>query len=97
MVINDNLLNKLERLSHLEIESEKRAGIEKELTEILSFIENLSELETDKLPNKFIMLEDVKSHLREDLKDSDETVGQSIVKNSPRSENNFFVVSKIIE
>jgi len=97
MKIDDTLLNKLEKLSHLEIESEKRVGIERELSEILNFIENLSELDTDKYPSKFMMLDDVKSHLREDVKNLDETVGTSIVANSPKSEDNFFVVSKIIE
>jgi len=97
MVIDDSLLNKLEKLSNLKIESEKRVGIEKELTEILNFIENLGELNTDSFPSKFNMLKDSKAYLRDDIKSSDESVGKSIVSNSPKSEDNFFVVSKIIE
>ena len=97
MVIDNSLLNKLEKLSYLEIESEKRDEIEKELTEILNFIENLSELNTDNLPSKFIMLENSKSTLRDDVVNCDESIGKSIIANSPKSEDNFFVVSKIIE
>jgi aspartyl-tRNA(Asn)/glutamyl-tRNA(Gln) amidotransferase subunit C len=97
MVIDDALLSKLEKLSYLEIESEKRAGIEKELTEILNFTENLKELNTDEFESKFTMIEGAKAYLREDIVNSDEEIGKSIVKNSPKSEDNFFVVSKIIE
>jgi aspartyl-tRNA(Asn)/glutamyl-tRNA(Gln) amidotransferase subunit C len=96
MLIDENILSKLEKLSYLEIEAEKRAGIEHEITEILSFVENLNELNTDNLPSKFVML-DIEAHLREDIKNVDIQVNQKIIKNSPKSEDNFFVVSKIIE
>jgi Asp-tRNA(Asn)/Glu-tRNA(Gln) amidotransferase C subunit len=40
---------------------------------------------------------DIEAHLREDIKNVDIQVNQKIIKNSPKSEDNFFVVSKIIE
>lgn len=96
MVIDDGLLSRLEKLSYLEIVSEKREGIENELSEILSFVENLNELDTVQFPSKFVM-RDVHAHLREDVKSVDREINESIVKNSPQSEDNFFVVPKIIE
>lgn len=97
MLIDKNILNKLEKLSHIEIESDKKAGLEKEISEILNFVENLKELNTDDLPSKFVMLENAKAYLREDKSKISEKVGKSIISNSPRSEENFFVVPKIIE
>jgi aspartyl-tRNA(Asn)/glutamyl-tRNA(Gln) amidotransferase subunit C len=97
MVIDNTLLSKLEKLSYLEIASEKRTIIEKELSEILNFVENLKELETDEFESKFTMLKDAKAYLREDIVSQDEEIGKSIISNSPRSEDNFFVVPKIIE
>jgi len=97
MIIDNTLLTKLEKLSYLKIENDKRESIEKELSEILNFVENLKELETDEFESKFTMLKDAKAYLREDVVSQDEEIGKSIISNSPRSEDNFFVVPKIIE
>jgi aspartyl-tRNA(Asn)/glutamyl-tRNA(Gln) amidotransferase subunit C len=96
MVIDDKLLEKLEKLSYLEIEESKREGIERELTQILNFVENLNGVDTDGLPDKFVM-RDIEAHLREDTPVRGAEVSDSILKNSPQSEDNFFVVPKIIE
>jgi len=96
MVIDDKLLSKLEKLSYLEIEPEKREEIKSELSEILNFVENLNELDISNLPSKFTIRE-VYAHLREDVTNVDKKIGEFIVQHSPQSEDNFFVVPKIIE
>jgi aspartyl-tRNA(Asn)/glutamyl-tRNA(Gln) amidotransferase subunit C len=42
--IDNELLQKLERLSSLKISDEKREGVINQLSEIVSFVENLNEL-----------------------------------------------------
>ena len=45
MQIDDTLLNKLEKLSALQINDEKREEIKKQLSEIVSFVDVLNELD----------------------------------------------------
>lgn len=96
MIIDDNLLTKLENLSYLKIDSTKREEMEEELTKILNFVENLNELNTEEFPSKFVMRDNY-SNLRDDIPNSNREINQSIVKHSPKSEDNFFIVPKIIE
>ena len=45
MQIDDTLLNKLEKLSALQISDEKREEVKKQLSEIVSFVDILNELD----------------------------------------------------
>jgi aspartyl-tRNA(Asn)/glutamyl-tRNA(Gln) amidotransferase subunit C len=96
MNIDDTLLEKLEKLSYLEIESSKRADVEEELSRILNFVENLQSVDTAGLPDKFIM-RDIEAHLRDDKPLKNEEVPNSILENAPHREENSFFVPKIIE
>ena len=96
MQIDDALLTKLEKLSYLEIAPEKREEVIKQLSEIVSFVNNLSELDTADLDPTFEMT-DKGTQLREDITSSSKEVSESILKNAPLSEDNFFIVPKIIE
>jgi len=94
--IDDALLKKLEKLSYLEIADDKREEIISQLSEIVSFVDNLSELDTTDLDPTFGMT-DKGTALREDQTSSSTEVSASILKNAPHSEDNFFIVPKIIE
>ena len=96
MQIDDALLTKLEKLSYLEISEDKRKEVISQLSEIVSFVDNLSELETKDLDPTFSMT-DKGTQLRMDEAKSSKEVSQSILENSPLSEDNFFIVPKIIE
>lgn len=94
--IDDALLTKLEKLSYLEIAEDKREEIINQLSEIVSFVDNLSELDTTDLDPTFGMT-DKGTLLREDTPSSSQEVSVSIIANAPLSEDNFFIVPKIIE
>ncbi len=96
MKIDDELLTKLEKLSYLEIAPEKREEVIDQLSKIVSFVENLSELDTTDLDPTFGMT-DKGTQLREDVSTSSKEISESILKNAPHSEENFFIVPKIIE
>jgi len=96
MQIDDALLTKLEKLSYLEIAQDKREEIISQLSEIVAFVDNLSELDTTNIDPTFEMT-DKGTRLREDTPSSSEQVSQSILSNAPLSEDNFFIVPKIIE
>lgn len=96
MHIDNTILAKLEKLSHLRVDDSKKDEIIEQLSEIVSFVENLSELDTSLLDASFSTLEGG-TPMREDRPDSDPSISQSILRNSPRSEDDFFIVPAIIE
>ena len=95
MIIDNSVLEKLEKLSMLKIEDEKKEELASQLTEILSYIENLSELDTDNLDSSFSTLAGG-TPLREDIPTLTPEIAKSIFAHAPNAENDFFIVPKII-
>ena len=96
MQVDDTLLKKLEKLSFLKIEDDKREEIIHQMSEIVSFVDNLSLLNTDGVDETFAM-NDSSTFLREDKPSCDTSVNDEILKNAPNSADHFFIVPKIIE
>ncbi|MEA3492737.1 MAG: Asp-tRNA(Asn)/Glu-tRNA(Gln) amidotransferase subunit GatC [Campylobacterota bacterium] len=96
MQIDNTVLTKLEKLSHLHIDEAKKEEIIGQLTEIVSYVENLSELDTSSLDASFSTL-DGGTPMREDRAESNPTVSNSILEHAPQSSDDFFVVPAIIE
>lgn len=96
MIIDNTVLAKLEKLSMLKIEDDKKEELAAQLTEILSYVENLSELNTNGLSATFSTLEGG-TPLREDTPQNQPEIAQNIFAHAPNAENDFFIVPKIIE
>ena len=96
MQVDEVLLKKLEKLSFLKIADDKREEIINQMSEIVSFVDNLSELNTDGVDDTFAM-NDSSTFLREDKPSCDTSVNDAILKNAPQSTDHFFIVPKIIE
>lgn len=96
MKINEALLQKLESLSALEIDASKRIEMIAQLSEIVSFVENLNELDLQNEEATFTTVPGG-TPLREDIASVNKEVIDTIFKHAPKSENGFFVVPKIIE
>lgn len=96
MQVDDALLSKLEKLSFLKVDEDKREEIIEQLSEIVSFVDNLSELNTDGVDDKFAM-SDEETKLRVDKPKVDTQINDDIIKNAPKSGDHFFIVPKIIE
>jgi len=94
--IDHTILEKLEKLSHLHIDEEKKSEVTEQLSEILEYIENLNELETDHLDASFSTLEGG-TPMRDDTPHTQPHIAQSILAHAPRHEDDFFVVPAIIE
>lgn len=96
MIIDDTLLNKLEKLSALKIPDEKREEIKSQLNEIVNFVEILNEID---LSNSQAAVSTLSggTPFREDIASNDEDIIDIILKNAPSIEGNFFVVPKILE
>lgn len=96
MQVDDALLSRLEKLSFLKVSDDKREEIITQLSEIVSFVDNLSELNTDGVDDNFAM-SDMATPLREDLSSCNTDINDNIIKNAPNSADHFFIVPKIIE
>jgi len=96
MQIDDTVLAKLEKLSHLRIDKSKKEEVKEQLSGILNYIENLNELDTDALSTSFSTL-DGGTPLRSDEPREKNDIAENILKNAPQSADDFFVVPAIIE
>ena len=96
MQVDDALLRRLEKLSYLKVSDDKRAEIIEQLSEIVSFVDNLSSLDTKGVDDSFAMNANA-TPLREDSVCSSRSVGEDILKHAPKSADDFFIVPKIIE
>lgn len=83
---------KLARIKITDAEQEKFAG---ELTGIMNWIEQLSEVDTDGV-EPLTSVVDVKLYQRED-KITDGDYRDQILSNAPEAQEGFFVVPKVVE
>ena len=96
MKINNELLEKLEKLSALKVDESKKDEIISQLSDILTYIDNLNELDTSNLDSYFSTLTGG-TPLREDVVVSSEEISKAILNNAPQAEDDFFIVPAIIE
>ena len=96
MQIDNTLLAKLEKLSHLRIDESKKEEVMGQLTDILGYIDNLNELDTADLSASFSTLEGG-TPLREDRPREANDVAKSILSHAPQAQDDFFIVPAIIE
>ena len=96
MQVDDALLTRLEKLSFLKVSDDKREEIISQLSEIVSFVDNLSDLDTAGVDDSFAM-SDMATPLRDDSPSCDTDINDDIIKNAPQSSDHFFIVPKIIE
>jgi aspartyl-tRNA(Asn)/glutamyl-tRNA(Gln) amidotransferase subunit C len=94
--IDENLLQRLEKLSYLQIPQDQRSEMIAQLSEIVSFVDNLSELSTEGVNPTFTM-NDSATQLRDDTSLVNRTINDDILSNAPHSKDHFFIVPKIIE
>jgi aspartyl-tRNA(Asn)/glutamyl-tRNA(Gln) amidotransferase subunit C len=94
--IDNTVLEKLEKLSHLRIDDSKKEEVMGQLSDILGYIDNLNELDTDTLSAAFSTLEGG-TLMREDLPREENDIAKQILDNAPNAEEDFFIVPAIIE
>ena len=96
MTVDDKLIEKLAKLSSLEISDERKETLKAELGDIINFVENLNEIDVSNIEATFNTVQGG-TPLREDVAIQDLQRASEILKNAPKSEDGYFVVPKIIE
>ena len=95
MEFDKNSTLKLAKLARLSLNDEQLDSLEKDLTSIVSFIDQLKEINTDKIDTTSNSLnQDL--ILRDDIAEN-KLSNEDLLRNVPDSELGFFVVPKVIE
>lgn len=95
MSVDKSTVSRVARLARIHIDEDRLEPMAEELTSILSWIEQLNEVNTDDVEP----LASVTGHalpLRDDVV-SDGDKSEAIVQNAPEATSGFFVVPKVVE
>lgn len=95
MSVDASTVKRIGRLARIRIEEEEVAKYQDELNAILGFVEQLSEVDVDGV-EPMTSVTPMQLRRRED-KITDGGIPERIVKNAPLSEDNFFMVPKVVE
>jgi len=96
MTIDDKTLDKLAKLSSIELEDSRRESLKFELEDIVNFVENLDEVDVSSIDATFTTIEGG-TPLREDISNDNSELSSHIIKHAPKTEDGCFIVPKIIE
>jgi aspartyl-tRNA(Asn)/glutamyl-tRNA(Gln) amidotransferase subunit C len=95
MSINKDTIKKISKLARISVTNDETDRLEKDLNSILKFVEQLKELNTDKVEpissvsdQNLTMNKDVVKKINEK---------KDILKNAPEKNSNYYVVPKVIE
>ena len=95
MSVDADTVRRIGRLARIRIEEEEVAKYQDELNAILGFVEQLSEVDVSGV-EPMTSVTPMTLRRRED-KITDGGIADRIVKNAPLSEDNFFMVPKVVE
>lgn len=95
MHVDETTVRRIARLARLKITDEEAKGLEKELSGILDWVEQLKQVDTQSVePMTRVVAQELK--MRQDVV-SDGAKSDDIVRNAPLTEDHFFVVPKVVE
>ncbi len=95
MQVDEALVRRIARLARIKVTDEEAKGLPKELSQILDWVKQLDEVDTETIePMTRVVAQDMKK--RAD-KVTDGEIAADVVKNAPMTEDNFFVVPKVVE
>lgn len=95
MTLDSQAVAKIARLARIKVSEEEKEHFAKEISGILQWVEQLSEVNTDGVP-LMTSVSHVKLPLRKDVVTDGNQVA-AILKNAPDSDYGCFVVPKVME
>lgn len=95
MQVDEATVRRIARLARIKVSDTEAKGLEKELTQILQWVEQLGEVDTASVePMTRVVPTAIK--MRDDVI-ADGEIADKVTANAPMSEDQFFVVPKIVE
>lgn len=95
MLIDDALISRLEKLSRLQLNSDEREQIKRDLNNILNMIDKLNELDLEQV-QPLTHINDQKPYAREDVVE-EMLDKEEAIKRAPKSSDGYFVVPKVLK
>ena len=95
MSIDKDKIKHVSKLARISVDEKKIDGLAKDLSSIFKFIEQLNELNTDKVEPLSSILNAPLRYRKDEINDG--KIREKILKNSPGKNEEFFVVPKVIE
>ena len=95
MHVDEATVRRIARLARIKITAEEAKGLEKELSGILDWVEQLKEVDTTSVePMTRVVAQGLKKRVDEV---TDGEIADQVVANAPLTEDNFYVVPKVVE
>ncbi len=95
MQVDQATVKRIARLARIKITDDEAKGLETELSGILQWVEQLGEVDTKNVePMTRVVPIELKMR-RDEVTDGEKAA--EVTQNAPMSENNFFVVPKVVE
>ncbi len=94
--IDEATVRRIAHLARVKVSSQEAHSLERELNGILAWVEELNAIPTEGVVPLTSVGGGAKLHMRADVV-TDGGKAADIVKNAPKSEDNFFLVPKVIE
>ena len=95
MQVDEKTVRRIAHLARIKVTDEETKGLRAELSGILDWVKQLDEVDTKNVePMTRVVAQDMKK--RAD-KVTDGEIAAEVVKNAPMTEDNFFVVPKVVE
>ena len=95
MSINKDTIKKISKLARISVTNEETDRLEKDLNSILKFVEQLKELNTDKIAPIASVSDQRHTMNKDEIKKINEK--EEILKNAPEKNSNYYIVPKVIE
>jgi aspartyl-tRNA(Asn)/glutamyl-tRNA(Gln) amidotransferase subunit C len=95
MAVDKDTVKRIAHLARLAIDDDQAATMEQELNALLSWVEQLQEVNVDGVEPMTSVVE-TRPRMRDDVV-TDGGYAEDLMKNAPLSEKHFFVVPKVVE
>jgi aspartyl-tRNA(Asn)/glutamyl-tRNA(Gln) amidotransferase subunit C len=95
MHVDEKTVRRIARLARLKVTDAEAKNLEGELSGIMTWVKMLDEVDTTGI-EPMTSVEAMTLRQRED-KVTDGSIGADITRNAPMTEDNFFVVPKVVE
>jgi aspartyl-tRNA(Asn)/glutamyl-tRNA(Gln) amidotransferase subunit C len=95
MSINKDTIKKISKLARISVTNEETDRLEKDLNSIIKFVEQLKELNTDKIVPIASVSDQSLTMNKDEIKKINEK--EEILKNAPEKNSNYYIVPKVIE
>jgi aspartyl-tRNA(Asn)/glutamyl-tRNA(Gln) amidotransferase subunit C len=95
MKVDEATVRHVARLARIKVSGQEAKSLERELTAILDWVDQLSEVDTSKV-EPMTRVEGVPLPKRADVV-TDGGIADEIVRNAPLTQDHFFLVPKVVE